>query len=342
MKTIKSITIISLIVVIVTGFSPQALGADKLKVITTHETLKSLAEEIGGNLVEASSISKGTQDPHFISAKPSYMAKARRANLWIRIGMEMEIGYERLILDGARNARIRVGNPGHLDASENVMRLEVPTAKIDRSMGDVHPQGNPHYWIDPWNGRVVARSIADRLSQLDPANANTYESNYEKFEERLDAAMFGSEAVQSLGGDALWAASNDGSLDALLSGKNASVGGWVAKMLPVKGMQFVSYHKSWIYLANRFGMDVPIELEPKPGIPPGPGHVLNVIKTVKAQKIPLIIVEPYYNRKPADGVAEKTGARVVVLANSVGGSKESTDYIAMITNAVDTLAAALK
>ena len=150
---------------------------DKLNIVTTTTPLASIAEAVGGNLVSVTSIGSGDEDPHFIAAKPSFMMKAKKADLWIRIGLELEIGYEGLILQGSRNPRIQINTPGHLDASEGIMKLEVPTARIDRSMGDVHPMGNPHYWLDPYNGRIIARNICNRLKQLDPQHAADYDAN---------------------------------------------------------------------------------------------------------------------------------------------------------------------
>jgi hypothetical protein len=180
-------------------------AAEPLTVVTTTPTLKSLVEAVGGDKVKVASIGAGDEDPHFIQAKPSFMVLARKADLWVRVGMELEIGYEGLILDGSRNGKIRVGQPGHLDVSEKVIKLEVPTGKVTRDMGDVHPLGNPHYWLDPLNGRIMAREIADRLAQLDPNDAAAFAQNYKAFEKALDERMFGPELVATLGGDKLWA-----------------------------------------------------------------------------------------------------------------------------------------
>jgi zinc/manganese transport system substrate-binding protein len=161
-----------------------------LKVVTTTTDLKSVVEAVGGDKVEVASLGTGREDPHFIDAKPSCMVLARDARLWVRIGMELEIGYENLVIDGSRNPNIRVGAAGHLDASEGVLRQEVPTDKVDRSMGDIHPQGNPHYWLDPLNMRIVAKNVAARLSKLDPDNAEYYADRLKAFQARLDEAMF--------------------------------------------------------------------------------------------------------------------------------------------------------
>jgi zinc/manganese transport system substrate-binding protein len=323
---------------------PSAARADgKLKVVTTTTDLKSIVEAVGGDKVEVASLGTGHEDPHFIDAKPSYMLLARNADLWVRVGMELEIGYEALILDGSRNTKIRIGTPGHLDASEGVLRLEVPTGKIDRSMGDIHPQGNPHYWLDPLNGRIVAKNASLRLSKLDPANANYYADNLKVFQKKLDEAMFGPKLLAQAEGARLWAMLLKGQLDAFVKdhGGGAVAGGWWGAMKPLAGMKIITFHRSWTYFANRFGLDVIDQLEPKPGIDPSPGHLAEVITKVEREGAKLLLMEPFYSRKPADFVAGKTAVKVVQVAASAGGQPEATDYIRMIDNIVKNCTAAV-
>jgi ABC-type Zn uptake system ZnuABC Zn-binding protein ZnuA len=328
----------------------KCLAAGKMNILTSTSDLKSLTEAVGGKHVNVSALATGRQDPHFIQAKPSYMMKAKKADLWVRVGLELEIGYEQLIIDGSRNRKIRFGNPGHLDVSEGVLRLEVPTTqKVDRSMGDVHPLGNPHYWLDPCNGRIMAKNICRRLKQLDPENAQSYESNLSVFLKKLDAALFGPELLKVIDGDKLCALAGKDKLENFINNYNLKspkqkicLGGWMAKLKPCKGKKIVTYHRSWSYLANRFGLVVADELEPKPGIPPSPRHVLKVIGKMKTEKIKVILMEPFYSRKAPDLIADKTGAKVVVVANSVGGQETATDYISMIDNVLDKIITALK
>ncbi len=320
------------------------MGAEKkLNVVTTTTDLKSIVEAVGGSHVSVTSLGSGKEDPHFIQAKPSYMMAARKADLWVRVGMELEIGYEELILDGSRNRNIRVGSDGHLDASEGVIRLEVPTQKVDRSMGDVHPLGNPHYWLDPWNGRAMARNVRDRLKKLDPAGAADYDANYVSFEKRVDEAVFGKELVEKMGGEALWQMELAGKLEAGLKEKGLAdkLGGWMGKLRPHRGAKIVTYHRSWSYLASRFGLEVAEELEAKPGIPPSPKHLAEVIETARAGGVKVLLKEPFYERKGPDFVAAKAGLTVVEAANTVGGQKEASDYIAMLDNVVRRVADAL-
>jgi ABC-type Zn uptake system ZnuABC Zn-binding protein ZnuA len=279
-----------------------------IQVVTTTTVLSSIVESIGGDRVEVTSIATGHQDPHFVEAKPSYMMKVKNADLFIRIGMELEIGWERLILDGSRNHKVAIGQPGHLDVSEGVERLEVPTQKIDRSMGDLHPFGNPHYWLDPLNGKIVAKNISMGLARVSPADAEYFNNNYLDFAKRVDEAMVR----------------------------------WTAELKPYKGSKLITYHNSWTYITNRFGLVIVDQLEPKPGIPPGPGHIVEVIEKMKNENIKVLLMEPFYDKKPANFVQGKTGAKVVSVANCVGGSEESRDYIFMIDAIVVGLANAFK
>lgn len=313
-----------------------ALSSSKVMVMTTTADLAALTQAVGGDLVEVQSLVKGRQDPHFIDAKPSFMLAARKADLFIRIGLEMEIGYEQLILEGARNPKILVNSRGHLDASEGIPLLEVPGVDMDRSMGDVHPKGNPHYWLDPANGSIIARTIAIRLSELDPGHAAAYKSNLVAFENKLARAMFGDALVISLGPVVLWEHDRKGDLAEWLrgQGKFKDIGGWVGRMTSLRGARLVAFHRSIVYFVHRFGLVIVDELEPKPGIPPTAAHLVDVIHKMNEQNVRVILQEPFYNQKPGLLVAGKTGATVVVIANSVGGDPGVEDYIGLINNFV--------
>jgi zinc/manganese transport system substrate-binding protein len=331
-------------ILIAAGLAVSApAAAKKLNIVTTTTDLKSIAEAVGGDKVEVVSICTGRQDPHFVEAKPSYMMKARGADLFIRVGLELEIGYEQPIIDGSRNRKIRIGSPGHLDVSKGVRRLEVPGTKVTRAMGDVHPLGNPHYWLDPYNAKVIAENIADRLSELSPGDADYFGARLSAFESRIDNATFGEALVKKVGAAKLWSMSTKGTLDDFLKTSKLSgdLGGWMKKMWPYRGRKIVTYHRSWSYFVDRFGLSVADELEPKPGIPPSPGHVAEVINEMNAQHIKILVMEPFYERKPADLVASKTGARVIVVPNSVGGEKGADDYFGLMSLIVDRVSSGL-
>jgi ABC-type metal ion transport system, periplasmic component/surface adhesin len=298
---------IPILLVLLAGLSSFTYAKDAINVLTTTEDLKSITETIGGDKVRVDSLAKGYQDPHFVDAKPSFMMKAKNADLFIVVGLELEIGYEELIINGSRNLKIRIGQPGYLDVSEGVGLLELPTTtKIDRSMGDVHPMGNPHYWLDPENVKIVAYNIANRLSELSPEHTQYFQGNLAAFDKKIDEKM----------------------------------AEWNKKMEPFKGKKIAIYHRSWPYFVNRFGLTVACELEPKPGIPPSPTHLKEVIDIMKRDKVNVILMEVFYDEKPAQFVAGQTGAKVIVVPNSVGGTKEANDYFGLIDTIVNKLAEA--
>jgi zinc/manganese transport system substrate-binding protein len=280
----------------------------KLRVVTSLQDFASIAQSIGGDRVETFSLAKGYQDPHFVDAKPSFVLQLSRADLLIVAGLELELGYLPPLLDQSRNQKIRPGNPGYLDASAGCEILQRPTTQVTRAMGDVHPYGNPHYWTDPNNGRVIARAIAARLSQLDAAGSATYQKNLAAFEQRLTQ-------------------------------KDAE---WMAKMAPYAGTKVVTFHNSWPNFAKHFKLNVVGHIEPKPGIPPSPTHTLEIINLIQAQKVPAILVEPYFDKKTPNYIGGKTGAKVVTLYPSVGGTPAIQDYFSLFDADIDAIVAAVK
>ncbi len=330
----------SLILLTTTVFGSAHGGT--LRVVTTTTDLKSLAEAIGGDRVQVTAIAQGNQDPHHIEAKPSYILQARRADLWVRAGLDLEIGWESIILEGSRNRRIQIGTTGHLDASEGIEPLDVVGGLAHPLAGDIHPRGNPHYWVDPWNGRLMAASIGARLTKLAPSDAQFFADRLKAFQKRLDEATFGPEAVAEAGGEKLWEAQRRGELDALLAERKLALGGWAGKMRPFRGAKIATYHRSWVYFARRFGLEIAAELEPKPGVPPSPAHLRGVMNRVQGEKIRALLVEPFYDRRAPDLVAERTGIEVLVVTLSVGGQEGVGDYLTLVANIVDRLSAALK
>ncbi len=318
-----------------------ALG--KLRILATTSDLASIAQMVGGDHVQVLAIAKGRQDPHFIDAKPSIMLEAHRAVLFIRVGLSLEIAWEPAVLEGARNGKIQPGNPGHLDASEGVRALEIPGVDLDRSMGDVHPYGNPHIWLDPWNGRIIARNIAVRLSEIDPEHSGDYRGHLATFLKKLDGKMFGVSLVKELGGEELWRHELAGDLADWLQAreKRLDPGSWAGRMATHRGQEILTFHKSFPYFAHRFGLVVATELEAKPGIPPSPVQLMKVIRLMRQRKVRVLLMEPFYDRKPADLVARKTGALVVQVANSTGGQEGVDDYLSLIDNLVQRVADAL-
>ena len=285
-----------------------ASAQGKLNVVATTEDLGALAREIGGDRVSVTALAKGYQDPHFVDPKPSFILAVSRADVLIVVGRELEIGWLPPLLTSSRNGKIQAGSNGYLDASMNVKILEIPTGQITRAMGDVHPLGNPHYWLEPGNGRRIAQAIRDKFSQLAAANAPYFAQRYSDFDMRLAAAE-----------------------------KR-----WDATLAPFKGAKLVTFHRSWPNFMDRWGFNVIAYVEPKPGIPPSPQHTLEVIDAMKREDAKLIVVEPYFDLKTPQSIASQVGGKVLVLAPSVGGTKEATDYIALFDYDVNQLAAAMK
>ena len=277
--------------------------AAKVKVVTTTEDLAALAREVAGETAEVGSIARGYQDPHFVEAKPSYLLKLKKAQLFIQVGLELETGWAPALLTSARNPGILPGRPGFLDASEGCEILEKPAGGVDRSLGDVHPLGNPHYWLDPENGRLIARAIARRLSAIDPANAEKYKANLAAFEERL-------------------------------SQKQKE---WDAAAAALKDVKVVTYHNSWPSFAKRFGLDVVDFVEPRPGIPPSPAHIHSLIARIKAEGVRLLIVEPYFDQKLPKKVAAEAGVPLVIVPPSVGGEEGIKTYFDLFDRQLELL-----
>lgn len=333
--------IIALLLLLIFNLAFQSASA-KLNVVTTTEDLADMARQVGGSLVTVSSLVTGVRDPHSLDARPGFMSRVRNADLFIAVGLDLEVGYERAILQGSGNRNVQIGARGHLYASDGVAVLEKPTS-VSRAQGDIHPYGNPHVWLDPFNARIMATNIANAMVRLDPQNANAYLQNLSRFLSRIDVAMFGEALVQKYGAQKLWEMSNAGDLDDRLRGAGdlQRLGGWAGKMLPHAGEPIVSYHRSWSYFARRFGLRVIDEIEPKPGIPPTPGHLANIVSTMKSQRVRVILQEPYFSSSAAKSVASQTGARVVVAPPSVGADRAATNYIALIDTIVNRLVEAL-
>ena len=280
----------------------------QLKVVTTTEDLAAIAREVGGDKIRVTAIAKGYQDPHFVDPKPSFILEINRADLLIVVGRELEIGWLPPLITSGRNAKVQPGAAGYLDASLNVKILEIPTGQITRAMGDVHSQGNPHYWLDPGNGRLIAQAIRGKLSQLQQADRAYFEQRYADFDKRLAAAEQR----------------------------------WDATLAPFKGTKLVTYHRSWPNFMERFGFNVIGYVEPRPGIPPSPSHTIDLIGEMKRQAVKVIVVEPYFDKKTPQSIATQVGGRVVELSPSVGGQPGTEDYIKLFDYNVRVLSEALK
>lgn len=289
-------------------FGAGALPA-QLKVVTSTTDLASIAKSVGGARVTVSHVSEGYQDPHFAEAKPSFLLRMRDADVFAFVGLDLEVGWMSLLVDGARNPKIRPGGAGSVDVSAAIQVLDAQR-NADRSQGDVHPLGNPHYWLDPDNGRKIARLFDRKFSELAPAHSAEFSRNRQAFETRL----------------------------------NAAEKDWQDELAAIKGKPVVAFHTSWKYLAEYTGMKIVGFMEPKPGVPPSPSHLAGLILQIRRTGAKAIIMEPFYSRKDADFVASKTGARVLVLPPSVGAIRGApvNDYVELMQYNIRLLASTLK
>lgn len=280
----------------------------KLNVVATLPDYGAIAEAIGGDKVKVTSLAKGTEDPHFVDARPSFIRVLNQADVLIEGGAELEIGWLPPLLNSARNAKILSDAPGHVVVSRGVRLIDVPSGPVDRSMGDVHPAGNPHYNLDPANGKAIAANIAAAFGKLDSANASFYDANLKKFNDRLDTKL----------------------------------AEWTKAMEPFRGTKVLTYHKSFDYFLERFGLVLAGTIEPKPGIEPSPTHINALVPRAREQGVKLVIIEPNRSRKTPAYVAEAVGAKLLALPSLVGGAEKAKDYIALFDYDVGQIVEALK
>ena len=285
-------------------------AADKVRIVTSIPDLAAIARHVGGERAEVFAIAKGYQDPHFVDAKPSYIIKLQRAELFVQVGLDLEIGWVPSLLEGSRNRQILWGGAGYIDASRGISLLQIPRGDPSklRAEGDIHIFGNPHYWLDPLNGKIIAENIVEGLVTVSPDDESYFQQNLNAFNQKIDRAM--------------------------------EI--WLDKMRPYQGTEIYAYHNSWPYFEQRFGLKIAGFVEPKPGIAPAPKYLVQVIKNMKSKDIRIIIIEPYFPPKSAQLVARNTGAELVELAPEVGGQPGVDDYFALFEYNINKLIEAFK
>lgn len=288
-------------------FGISSFSAAQIKVVTTLPDLASITRYVGGDQVDVFSIAKGYQNPHFVDPKPSYIVKLSRADMFVTVGLDLEKGWAPQLVESSRNSDIQRGNSGYVDASEGISLLQVPQT-INPEEGDIHIYGNPHYWLDPIRGKQIAQNVHDHLVEIDPENSEKYTENLQAFKDQIDQKM-----------------------------KE-----WQSKMQPFKGTKIIAYHNEWVYFEERFGLEIVDFLEPKPGIPPTPSQLVNVINKVKSQNIPVLINSPYFSSKSPSVVKRNAGIELVKLSTMTGGYEEIKDYIDLFDYNINTLVEALK
>jgi len=282
----------------------------KVKVVATLPNFAAIASEIGGEKVEVSTIAKGYQDPHFVDPKPSFIIKMKKADVLIWAGLDLEVGWLPPLLENSRNSKILWGGKGNVDASQGVRLLEVPNipAAQMRAGGDIHVFGNPHYWMDPENAIIIAENITSALINASPSDVEYFVSRKDKFISKL----------------------------------TESLSKWELIMKPYRGRKIIAYHNSWPYFEERFGFDIVQFIEPKPGIPPSPKHLVRLIKQMKEEKIKVIIISPYFSNKPANVIANKVGGKVILMAPSVGAFDDVDSYFDLFDYNLNNLINAFK
>jgi len=300
----RTVTTTALLVSLTLGAGQASAAID---VVATTEDLAALSREVGGDKVKVTALARGYQDPHYVEPKPSFIMKLHRADLLVAVGRELEVAWLPALTQQSRNGKIQPGADRYLDASLTARILDIPRGPITRAMGDAHPLGNPHYWLDPANGREVARAIQQKLAEIRPGDADYFAQRFADFDLRL------TEAERR----------------------------WDTQMAPYRGLKIVTYHRSWPNFCERFGLDVIGYVEPRPGIPPSPGHLLDLIREMKHQEVKILVVEPYFDQKTPKSVARQTGAKLVVLLPSVGGEKQVQGFIQLFDHNLERLTSAI-
>lgn len=280
----------------------------KIDVVATLPDFGSIAEAVGGDHVKVTTIARGTEDPHFVDARPSFVRVLNRADILIEGGADLEIGWLPPLVQAARNSKILTEGPGRLILGHHIPLLEVPQGPVDRSMGDVHPLGNPHYWLDPANGKIIAQKIAESFSAIGPSHATDYQKAAQAFSARLDQ----------------------------------KIAEWEKKMAPYRGTKVITYHKTFEYFARRFGLEIFGQLEPKPGIEPTASHINELIQSASAQGVKLVLIEPYRPRRTAEHVAQAISAKLLIIPEKVGATKEVTDYFSLFDQMTSLIDEALR
>ncbi len=294
-----------MLVLILTGFS--AIASAQVNVVTTLPDLASITRYVGGDHVDVFSIAKGYQNPHFVDPKPSFIVKLSRADMFVTVGLDLEKGWAPQLVESSRNGDIQRGNPGYVDASEGISLLQVPS-QINPEEGDIHIYGNPHYWLDPLRGKKIAENIYNHLAEIAPENEADFAANLEEFKSTIDKKMEE----------------------------------WQNKIAPYEGTKIIAYHNEWVYFEERFGLEIAGFLEPKPGIPPTPSQLVNVIEKVKSQNIPALINSPYFSMKSPKVVARNATIELAKLSTMTGGYDEIDNYIDLFDYNINTLVEALE
>lgn len=335
----KNIWMLMLVAVLPAG----AQETEKPQVVCTLRTLEAIAREVGGDVFEYASLARPDEDPHRVSATPALWNRVRRASLFFEIGLSLEIWADE-VANNSRNPRIFRGAAGRVVVSTGIPREEVPTGPVTRAEGDLHPEGNPHLWLDPLRAKEIAARMAEAMARAAPSAAEEIRSRQRRFADRIDEAMFGKELLDIVGIKALTRLAYDGKLQSYLAEKeyegrklSGIAGGWLKKAAPLAGVKAVEYHPVWVYFAKRFGLSLSGTVEEKPGIPPGPRHRQELADRIRSEKVRLLLVDNYFDPSLPRKLAEETGAKLVIVPSQVGGEPGTETYFALIDHLLDRM-----
>ena len=339
MKLISKIFILAVIASVTT--TATAAAPKKVNVVTTLNILASVTRAIGGDRVNVTALAKPNQDPHTLVAKPTFKQAAKNADMFVELGLNLDI-WGSAVTDACGNPKIQAGQKGRVVATEGIETKELP-ATLSKAWGDIHPSGNPHVWLDPVNVKQIATNIAAGLTRVDPDGKDLYEANLKAFTQKIDDSLYGHALVEEYGASKLERLSRRNELIDYLKTKKTydKLGGWLKRAEPLRGLKIITYHKTWVYFCDRFGLDIRGEIEEKPGIPPSQDYLASLIKKVQSDGIKVIFVDTIYPTKDGQFIANKTSAKIVSSPIDVGGAANTGDYFALINTLIDrTLAAA--
>jgi ABC-type Zn uptake system ZnuABC Zn-binding protein ZnuA len=310
-------------------------GAEKINVVTTLSTYADLVKNIGGDKVDVKYIVQGDQDAHFVRPKPSYAVLLSHADLFVSTGLDLELWVPSLV-DMSKNENIRSGQKGFVAAYDGIKLLDKPDV-LSRSEGGLHIYGNPHITTNPLNLKIIAENIAIGLEKIDPVNSDFYRSNSKILQEKIDKKTFGEDLVKLMGGALLTKLANNGTLIDFLSSKEYKgkkmidyLGGWMKEALPLRGKKIVAYHKNWIYFQEIFGIEIIGYVEPKPGIPPSPKHVEELVSEMKKHNVKVLLAANYFDENKVRRICEKVGAKPVIVPMFVGGAPDTENIYKLI------------
>ena len=333
--------VITILLALMTGTAAPA-APKKVQVVTTLNVLAAVTREVGGDRVSVSSLAKPNQDPHTLVAKPTYKLAAKNADLFVELGLGLDI-WGSAVTDASGNPNIQTGQKGRVVASEGIETKELP-ATLSKAWGDIHPQGNPHVWLDPVNVKTIAANIAAGLVRVDPAGKDAYAANLKAFQAKIDDALYGHALVEEYGASKLERLSRRNELIDYLKSKGtyAKLGGWLKQAEGLRGLKIITYHKTWIYFTDRFGLEIRGEIEEKPGIPPSQDYLATLIKKIQSDGIKVLFIDTIYPQKDGTYIAGKTGAKIVSSPIDVGGAPGTDTYFQLIGTLLDRISAAAK